>query len=344
MLSLEVLRRLEAECREATGNPGLVLADVFDYIGGTSTGAIIAAGLALGQEVDHLLHLYRERSAEMFDPARLRDRVHHLYDEGPLEAILRAQSGPATRFGSDRLKSLLMVVVRNATTDSPWPLSNNPRARFNAVAGSAPLDLPLWQVVRASTAAPVYFPPERMRAGGQEYLFVDGGVTGFNNPAFQLFLMATLDRYRLCWPTGVDDLLLVSVGTGTTERDRDDLTEADMHLGYHAATTPIALITSSVAQQDLLCRVFGRCLCGPTIDDEVGDLIDSAPLGDRNLFTYVRYDTPLDRRGLDRLGLYDVEPDAVGAIDAVDHIDDLSRAGRALADRVVDVDHVAPFL
>ena len=50
------------------------------------------------------------------------------------------------------------------------------------------LKLPLWQVVRASTAAPTFFPPEVVRVGQQEFVFVDGGVTVFNNPAFQLFL------------------------------------------------------------------------------------------------------------------------------------------------------------
>ena len=48
------------------------------------------------------------------------------------------------------------------------------------------LNLPLWQLVRASTAAPTYFPPEVVTVGGQVFLFVDGGITTYNNPAFQL--------------------------------------------------------------------------------------------------------------------------------------------------------------
>jgi patatin-like phospholipase/acyl hydrolase len=47
--------------------------------------------------------------------------------------------------------------------------------------------------VRASTAAPVYFPPEVILVPGsgatkeKEFVFVDGGVTMYNNPVFQMF-------------------------------------------------------------------------------------------------------------------------------------------------------------
>jgi len=44
--------------------------------------------------------------------------------------------------------------------------------------------------------------------------FVDGGVSPFNNPAFQALLYATASGYRVEWPTGEDKLLVVSVGTG----------------------------------------------------------------------------------------------------------------------------------
>src|SRR5579872_1425235 len=80
------------------------------------------------------------------------------------------------------------------------------------------LRIPLWQLVCASTAAPTYFPPEVVRIGEEEFLFVDGGVTMFNNPAFQLFLMATVEPYNLKWPSGAERMLLVSIGTGTAPR------------------------------------------------------------------------------------------------------------------------------
>jgi patatin-like phospholipase/acyl hydrolase len=103
--------------------------------------------------------------------------------------------------GSEYLRTLLMVVLRNATTDSPWPVSNNPAAKYNAPdRKDCNLNIPLWQLVRGSTAALTYFPPEVVKVGEQEFIFVDGGMTMYNNPAFQLFLMATVEAYNLPWP------------------------------------------------------------------------------------------------------------------------------------------------
>ena len=80
----------------------------------------------------------------------------------------------------------MLLIMRNATTDSP-SMSNNPRAKYNDLArANSNARLPLWQLVRASTAAPTYFPPETIEVGEQRFVFVDGGVTMYNNPAFHL--------------------------------------------------------------------------------------------------------------------------------------------------------------
>jgi hypothetical protein len=137
----------------------------------------------------------------MFQKARPWERLRTKFRDAHLSAALRAIIGEDTTIGSDLLQTLLMIVLRNATTNSPWPLSNNPAAIFNDRSlPSCNLDLPLWQLVRASTAAPTYFLPEVITVGEQTFIFVDGGITVYNNPAFQLFLMATSDPYRLCWP------------------------------------------------------------------------------------------------------------------------------------------------
>ena len=47
-------------------------------------------------------------------------------------------------------------------------------------------------------------------------VFVDGGITPYNNPAFQAFLMATVEPYAVRWPSGEERLLVVSIGTGTS--------------------------------------------------------------------------------------------------------------------------------
>ena len=72
----------------------------------------------------------------------------------------------------------------------------------------------------------------------KEFVFVDGGVTVYNNPAFQLFLMATLDRYRpgrtTRWKAGAERMLTLSVSTGTAPNVRNGLDPRDMHLLYNA--------------------------------------------------------------------------------------------------------------
>jgi uncharacterized protein len=345
VITLEVLLRLESMLAEQLGaGDEFVLGDYFDYIGGTSTGAVVAAGLARGLRVEQLLDLYVRRGEEMFDHASLRRRYHYRYGIQHLKEMLHGILGKDTTLGSEDLKTLLLIVVRNATTDSPWPLSNNPNALFND--RNRPdnnLGIPLWQLVRASTAAPTYFPPELVTLGGREFVFVDGAVTTYNNPAFQLFLMATLDAYRLGWAATESELLLVSVGTGTSRKTADHLQPGNMNLLFNANSVPAALLHAALNEQDLLCRVFGRCRHGAPIDLEVGDLMHGeGPLANR-LFSYVRYNAELSRRGLDDLGLHNVVPEEVQRLDSVQHIGDLSRVGQAAA-RDVAVEHFAGFL
>jgi uncharacterized protein len=219
LLALGILERLEALLKQKAGK---WLPDYFDYIAGTSTGAVIAAGLARGLSVAQLIDFYIQSGEDMFEPSRLWQRVKFFYSADPLKAKLQEVFGATTDLDPDDLRCLLLVVTKNVTTDSPWPISSNPDAKYNDPRRSdCNLRLPLWQLVRASTAAPVYFPPEMLQWDPQNaaktFVFADGGVTPYNNPAFLLYRMATEPAYRLNWRTGADRLLLVSIGTGAAE-------------------------------------------------------------------------------------------------------------------------------
>ena len=343
-ISLEVLSAVEEIARRKLGRPDAVLADYFDYIAGTSTGAIIATGLSLGMSVSDLRRFYVEVGPDMFSRAGVLRRFHYKFDQDRLAAQLKAVFGADTMLGSRRLRTLLMLVMRNATTDSPWPISNNPAATFNDLQRSdCNLNLPLWQLVRASTAAPTYFPPEVVRVGDHEFLFVDGGVTMYNNPAFQLFLMATLPPYKLQWPTGSDRILLVSVGTGANPKANAHLRPEDIHLLYNASSIPSALMFAALNEQDFLCRTFGECLAGDELDQEVGHMRGQEGPTSTKLFTYVRYTPQLTEEGLRQLGLTGIRAEHVQALDSVDHIQDLQRVGRALAERDVRESHFQGF-
>jgi hypothetical protein len=302
--------------------------------------------------VDQIRAFYQNQGALMFDKAFLLERFRYAYREQRLAATLQATIGVDRRLGDPALKTLLLLVMRNATTDSPWPISNNPQAKYNLPRLDADgrrkpsnLDLPLWQLVRASTAAPVYFPPELIRIDGHEFIFVDGGVTTYNNPAFLLFLMATIEPYNLRWPTGAEKMLLVSVGTGSSPDANADLLPTEMNLVYNATKIPAALMYAALNEQDLLCRVFGDCRFGAEIDREVGDLRGMSGPAAEKLFTYCRYQPQLTRSGLDELGLAAVDPREVQRMDAADarHTDAMRTVGVAYAQRSVDPAHFTGF-
>lgn len=349
MITVEVLRRIEDILRQQTGGgDDFVLADYFDYIAGTSTGAIIAAALSLGWSVEKIGRFYEDSGALMFDKASILKRFKYQYEDEELRKTLQEAFGKNTLLGSQKLKTLLMMVMRNSSTDSPWPVSNNPSAKFNSKElPDCNLNLPLWQLVRASTAAPVYFPPEKVEIGDNHFVFVDGGITTYNNPSFQTFLMATLGPYNLGWQTGEDKLLIVSLGTGTSPDANEDLSPADMNLLYNASKLPSALMYAALNEQDLLCRSLGKCLCGDVLDLEVGDLVDPRGILQRPvsspLFTYVRYNAELTRKGLDHLGLRKIKPEYVQKLDSVQYINQLQQVGRAIADKKVKAEHFAKF-
>ncbi|MGR8942289.1 MAG: patatin-like phospholipase family protein [Gammaproteobacteria bacterium] len=350
MMTVEVLKHIETLLRkELKRDENFVLADYFDYIAGTSTGAIIAACLSLGWPVDKIRDFYRTSGAKMFDKASLLKRFKYSYEDEELKNLLQREFGRDTTLGSPELKTLLMMVMRNATTDSPWPVSNNPHATYNdRRRDDCNLNLPLWQLVRASTAAPTYFPPEKITLGTENpypFVFVDGGISMYNNPSFQTFLMATVGPYKLNWQTGADKLLIISIGTGANAAANADLGPDEMNLIYNAKSIPSALMFAALNEQDLLCRVFGKCVHGHELDSEIGDLTDQnlhwPTVG--KLFTYARYNAELSDEGLSALGLANIKPEHVQQLDSIQYIDELSAVGEAVAKKVVR-EHFAGFL
>lgn len=363
IITLEILKEIESQFAEQTKlGSSFRLGDYFDYIAGTSTGAIIATGLAVGMSVDELTEFYLRSGDKMFTKQWLLKRARALYDADPLREELRNvlvnADGSDRTLGAEDLRCLLLVVTRNATTDSPWPVSNNPFARYNdkSVYGSrSNLGIRLWELVRASTAAPVYFPPESLELDEEKsFTFVDGGVTPYNNPAFLLYRMATLPQYRLNWPRGEDKLMLISVGTGSAAKVELNLDERGELIPKNAAAMPGVLMGGSAVDQDINCRAFGRCLFGDVIDRELGDMKprEGDPLTgvevpretrtDRD-FLYARYNPDVSRAGLDALGLHGIAEDKVQAMDKVEFIEDMQKVGRKYASTHVDMSVFSHF-
>jgi hypothetical protein len=348
ILTLEVLARMEALLKKATGGlEAFRLCHFFDYIGGTSTGAIIAAGLARGMSARELLKFYQDTGPAMFDKQFILKRWHALYKSEPLKKELQEVFGANTTLKPNDLQCLLLAVTRNRTTDSPWPISSNPQAKYNDTARKdCNLKIPLWQIVRASTAAPVFFPPEVIhwdpKDRSKAFVFIDGGLTPYNNPAFLLYRMATESGYRLNWADGEDKLLIVSIGTGAAAAVEDGIEDPNLGLIENVASLPGALMYAAMVDQDTSCRLVGRCTHGAVLDREIGDMIPRDAAGrkiplNRNLgrkFLYARYNADLSREGLAAMGLSDIDPKNVQKLDSVKYIKDLRRVGRKLAEEI----------
>lgn len=341
LFALQYAKRIETLLREKTGKADLVLADHFQYIGGTSTGAIIAAFLSWGLPVSEIEGLYRKNAIAMFTKSGLLRRfTSHKFVAAGLTEFLRRffteDDGRPAEYGTAKLKTLLLVVARNATTGSPWPISNNPAAKYNNPASpGSNLHIPLWQLVRASTAAPTFFPPEIVTLKGEqgerlEFAFEDGGITPFNNPAYLMKIMATLPEYQLGWKSGKEHMSLVSIGTGGTKSGRD---KHALDVLSQAKNLPTALIGSFQQYQDLLCRVHGECRYGPAIDGEVGALMRPSANPE---YLYARYDKIFSEEDL---AAAQKVTRAGFTLDNLELMDFLCEVGAAHAEAVVKLEH-----
>lgn len=353
LISLGILQQMEDQLRAAHGgHAGFRLRDFFDYIAGTSTGAIIAAGLMTGRSVKEIRDIYLTHGPAMFAPIGLPRRLWSLwsykYARRPIADTLKGEFSDLSILDLQDQGVLptdrhLMMVMHNATTDSCWPISTNPDARYNDPARSdCNRNLKLWQLIRASTAAPYYFPPEEVTLDQRKFIFQDGGLTAHNNPALKLFQMASDPHYCLRrspdsedfgWETGEDRMLLVSVGTGTTIDPRAKIGRRGLPLPGLASYAPGVLMQGIAIENDVTCRTIGRCVHGGKIDNELKIMISERPTN--RAFAYVRYDADLGADGLAALGLE--QPREKLVMDNVPAMGAFCEIGEAAA-RQVDVE------
>ena len=315
LISLGILAEVEAQlCATSGGHDSFRLRDYFDYIGGTSTGGIIAAGLMMGRSVAEMRDFYINNGAAMFAKANCFRRVisgfSHQYDPRNLKEMLQKEFSEKTILELQNEGVLpadkhLLMVMRNHSTDSCWPVSTNPAAMYNhADRHNCNRKIPLWQFILASTAAPSYYPPEHVDfSDGSEQTFQDGGLTAHNNPALKMFQMATAPQYKLGWETGEEKLMILSIGTGLAYAPAQTKSIFGPWLGELAKRTPADLVRNFNVENDLTCRVLGSCTYGPFLDREVGAMVEEQPIktGTR-LFTYIRYDADVSQAALKKLG------------------------------------------
>jgi predicted acylesterase/phospholipase RssA len=350
ILTLQFLQSIETLIKARFGGETL-LCDYFDLIGGTSTGSIIASGLACGMTVDALQTLYRNIGANVFRPGKfskllpgsLQGTLAPKFPSGPLQAELDRQLGADTTLDSPRIRTGLMIMAKRLDTGSPWPLNNGGHGPYAAQDGA----LHLTQVIRASTAAPTYFAPEEIaihRRDGSvvDGAFIDGGVTPFNDPALQLLMVVALQGHGFLWPTGKDRLLVVSIGTGSYKQPRS----AKEVVGDVAAKQGIAALQSLMDDCERTNRAtlqwLTNCLTPWIIDRAVGDMKLDSQSGPQ-LATYVRYNAILEQDWLKtELGV-DLSGDKLEQLRKMDdpsNLSGLADLGRLVAAKQVKPEHL----
>ena len=347
ILSLGLLQKVENDLRERhQAGDDFRLCHYFDLIAGTSTGAIIAATLAMGWTVEEIRKRYMSLGERVFTRSLLRQGVLRAkYDEVTLISELKKVYGAKTTLGGPELKTGLLVMTKRLDTGSPWPISNNPRgqyftARPNGVLGDG--DYPLWQVVRASTAAPGYFDSQEItiaRAGSKSVTgeFVDGGVSPFNNPALMAMMYATMNGYRINWATGADKLLVVSIGTGAAD---PTVTHASL-AAKQAVDALLSLMNDTATLQETLLQWLSD---GPTarrVNREIGDL-EGDVLNGAAALTYRRYNVDLRASSLQQLEPALQDPKVIESLSAMDspaNMTVLHRLGLLAAQRDIQRDH-----
>lgn len=352
ILTIQILARIERILRaRAGGDPDFRLADYFDLIGGTSTGAIIAAGLSTGRSVKEMDDLYRGLGQHVFQHDLFRRGLFRAkFSADHLRKVLDSEFEKTT-LGDTSVRTGLAIVMKRLDTGSPWIVHNNPRGRYFATRrGSRAVpnaDYFLKDVVRASTAAPTYFDPELISVTDDvEGAFVDGGVSPHNNPALQLLLLATLEGFGLQWPLGADNVLQVSLGTGSWELElgaKQVMRMSAANLGLRGLSS---LMDDAAALNELILQWLSASTTARQIDREVGDLRGDVLGGGAPWLTYLRYDAQLDRDWLREVAKLDLSAKQIKTLremDDPDNIELLVEVGQAVAETVKESDLKAHF-
>lgn len=308
-LTLGYLKKIETILRKKENNPELLLCDYFDLIGGTSTGSIIAAGLAVGYSVDQLVNFYLEVGGTIFgrryhwwNPFEFMKYLKAGFDYSVFEETLKKTFGDIT-LGSDKIRTGLCIVAKRADTNSIWPMINHPKGKYYDAETSKNKNILLWQAIRASTAAPSYFAPQMIQVGdAQKAAFVDGGVSMANNPALTLLMVATLKGFPFHWEMGEDKLTIVSVGTGTSVFKRKVGEIERAWLGTWARSLPDMFMQDASFQNQTILQWLSNSPTAIKIDSEMGSLQGDS-LCSKPLLKYLRYNFVFSESSLNSLGL-----------------------------------------
>jgi hypothetical protein len=226
--------------------------DKADLLAGTSTGGIIALGLAHGMHPRDIRLLYEQKGHVIFQDSWLDDAfdlgsiIGANYDSRGLETELKRVFG-TTKLGD--LGKHVLIPAFDLDNTSPQPQRRMWSAKFFSNMGGVygDYEVPAYKVAMYTSAAPTYFPAYEG--------FIDGGVVA-NNPSVAAIAHAIDTRKQNTVPA-LADVALCSFGAGQSLRyvqgDRLDW-------GYAQWARPLVdiLINGVMGVADYQCRQFLR--------------------------------------------------------------------------------------
>jgi predicted acylesterase/phospholipase RssA len=196
-----LLESLEA----ATGRPAR---ESFDFVAGTSTGAILAGGVAAGFSGGQLASLYRRRGPELFRQVPVlgvlrRIVTGQLYDVAQLRRMIAEELGDRAGWRINDVPTDILVTAKALDDGHQWYfVKDQPGLNGARTGGYALVDC-----LTASAAAPTYFAPWQIDGIG---LLVDGGTGVAGNPVYQ----ACVEAFEYTGGYRPEDTIVVSLGTG----------------------------------------------------------------------------------------------------------------------------------
>jgi patatin-like phospholipase/acyl hydrolase len=200
-----IIPALALEALEAA--TGRLARESFDFLAGTSTGAVIAAAVAAGIPAERIVSLYRRRAPELFRRVPVvsllrRIAVGNEYDVATLRAMIGEELGDLAGWRINDVPRDIMLTAKGLDDGHPWYFVKDRPGETDGRTGG----LGLVDCVTASAAAPTYFAPWPIEGIGP---LVDGGVGVAGNPVYQACVEAF--EYSRYLPS---ETIVVSLGTG----------------------------------------------------------------------------------------------------------------------------------
>lgn len=191
VFAVAILQQIEEEMGKPIG-------EAFDVIAGTSTGAIIAASVALQIKMSDVLEEYKLFGKKIFMRQAKIGLFRTVYSDRYLRRFFQKAFGQLTL--ADIHKPLLIPAV-DLTHGNPYVHRTN----FGTAVEETDLSVKLWDAVLSSCSAPVYFPPNKIE---NRFLSIDGGLWA-NNPS-----LVCITEVMHHFHEKMDDIQILSIGTG----------------------------------------------------------------------------------------------------------------------------------